>query len=644
MSDPNVQHQRLYLNRTGENRRDPAAFLRDFDTSTVPTGPGCYIMVDEKGKPIYVGKAKNLRARIRTYINESDSRYSVKFLMRRVAHIEFIVVSNEKEALLLENSLIKEYKPRYNVRLKDDKTYLSLRIDPRQKFPRITVVRRYKRDGAKYFGPYHSANSARQTVRQIHRMFPLRTCTDHVLNNRTRPCLYYQMNRCVAPCVDYVSNEQYAELVEQVIMTLEGRNDELERRLKARIKEHAEKLEFEEAAVLRDRLHDLHLTLERQAAVTSTGAENRDVFGYYTKGRFTEIQALFYRNGKMLGGRSWSFERTEMPPEELISSLLMQYYTECPDIPREVLLPVALEEADALSDVLTDQRAEHVPAHLGTRVHVHAPQRGDKRRLVDLANKNAQHSFEDKQLADKARADTLEQVQKTLKLPSLPKRIECFDISTMQGNRTVASMVVFTEGQADKQRYRRYSIKGVEGQDDFASMREVLMRRYTRAIDEDDLPDFVLIDGGKGQLNVATAVFKDLGIEDLPHAGIAKSRAKEDARSPERFFLPGRMNPVVPPQNGPVVHLLARIRDEAHRFAITYHRKKRSKATLRTALVDIPGVGPERARRLLNAFGSVARIREASVGDVAAVKGFSETLARQVQEHLSGEGGGVSSG
>lgn len=636
MADPEVKHERLYLNRAGANRRDPEAFRENFDLAQVPTGPGCYIMVDEKSKPIYVGKAKNLRARVRTYLNASDTRYTVKFLMKRVAHIEFLVTTNEKEALLLENSLIKQYSPRYNVRLKDDKTYLSLRLDPRQKFPRVTVVRRYKKDGAKYFGPYHDGYSARQTVRQIHRLFPLRTCSDHVLNNRTRPCLYYQMKQCVAPCVDYITPEAYAEMVDQVIMTLDGRNDELAQMLHAKIQEHAAKLEFEDAALLRDRLYALQRTLERQGTITNAGAEDRDVFGLYSTGRFTEIQILFYRGGKMLGGKSWSFERTEMPPEELVSSFLLQYYSESPDIPREILLPVALEEADVLSDVLTDQRAERVPANMGTRVHVHAPQRGEKRRLVELADHNARHGFEEKKLAEKARADTLQQVQKTLQLPKLPARIECFDISTIQGSRTVASMVVFTEGEADKQRYRRYSIKHVEGQDDFASMREVLLRRYTRAIDEDDLPDFVLIDGGKGQLNVATAVFKDLGIEDIPHAGIAKSRAQEDARSPERFFLPGRMNPVVPPQNGPVVHLLARIRDEAHRFAITYHRKKRSKATLRTALTDIPGVGPERARRLLNQFGSVARIREASLEDLALVKGFSAGLARQVHAHLAG--------
>ena len=617
-----------HLDLGGVRAGTAAEYAERFDISHVSTGPGCYVMKEPKGKVIYVGKAKNLRARLRSYVHETDSRYSVKFLMRRVAAIDLLVTGNEKEALLLENSLIKQYKPRYNVRLRDDKTFLSLRIDPQQEFPRITTVRRYKRDGARYFGPYSDAGAMRQTLREMQRIIPLRTCSDHVLHNRKRPCLYHQMNRCAAPCVGYVSKEDYADLVDQATLALEGRSDELERRMKEKIKRLAEALEFEEAAQLRDRLFALQRTFERQRTVAVPGAEDRDVFGLHTEGRFTEIQVLFYRKGRLIGGRSFSFERTEMPIEELLGSFLLQYYGEAPAIPREVLLPIDLEEAGTLSELLTEQR--------GTKVTVHWPQRGEKLAMLDMARRNAKRSFDEKRLREKAQADVVEETQKSLGLSRAPMRIECFDISTIQGTKTVGSMVVFEGGEANKQRYRRYAVKGVEGQDDFASMREVLMRRYTRAIEESDLPDLVLIDGGKGQLGVAAAVLKDLGIEDIPLASIAKSRAEDGGRSPERFFVPGRMNPILLPQTGAVVQFLARIRDEAHRFAITYHRQRRKKDAFNTTLTGIPGVGPARAKALLNGLGSVARIREAQPNDIAAVPGFNDTLAQAVLEHLRG--------
>ncbi len=612
-------------------RTDAADFLSRFDADQAPTGPGCYIMLDAKGKPIYVGKAKNLRSRIRTYLNAGDTRYSVKFLMRRVAHIDFLVTANEKEALLLENSLIKQYRPRYNVRLKDDKTYVCLRINTKEDFPRITVTRKIRRDGARYFGPYHSAMAVRQTVRYLQRLFPLRTCTDHVLNNRRRPCIYHQMKQCAAPCVKLIDRAGYHEIVDEVVMVLEGRSDELEKHIRAKIAQHADALAFEQAAELRDRLHMLTETMERQRTVDVVKRGDRDVWGLHNDGAFTEIQVLFYRGGKMLGGRGFSFEHREMPVDELVSSFLLQYYSSGALIPPEILVPLELEEADTLAEVLGEER--------GRKVRLHWPRRGDKRALLDLARKNAERSFTEKRLQDKAREDTLDQLRTVLKLPGTPRRIECFDISTLQGTRSVASMVVFTEGRPDKPRYRRFSIKTVEGQDDFACMREVLMRRYTRAIREGDLPDLVLIDGGKGQLNVAGAVFKDLGIEDLPRAGIAKARTEGAGRSPERLFVPGRTNPIILNQSGPVVRLLTYIRDEAHRFAITYHRKKRDKATLGTKLTDIPGIGPARARTLLNKLGSVARIRAATVAEIAALPGFDESMGRRVRAYLDAMSG-----
>lgn len=631
MSEESLKH--IVQERVGVSSRhlivSPEAFQDSFEVGRVPTQPGCYVMQDSKGKAIYVGKAKNLRARIRSYLNESDTRYSVKFLMQRVANIEFLVTGNEKEALLLENSLIKQYKPRYNVQLRDDKTYLSVRFDPREPFPRLTTVRRPKRDGAKYFGPYHSSSALHQVIRQIHRLFPLRTCTDYVLNNRSRPCLYYQMKRCNAPCVGYCSKEEYAILAEQVVKVFEGRGTELESELKAAIAAHAEQLAFEKAAVLRDRLFALRGMFERQHTVAVKGVADRDVFGMYREGRYIEIQLIFYRGGKMLGSRSFSFERTEMPPEELLSSLLLQYYTGGQSIPGEVLLPVVLEDAETLAEILSEAQ--------GGKVSVLCPQRGDKLSLVELAKKNAKLGFEEKRLAEKSRRDVLEQLQKSLDLPNIPERIECFDISTIQGAYTVGAMVCFVEGRPEKSRYRKYSIKSVEGQDDFGSMREVLLRRYKRGVTENDLPDLVLIDGGKGQLGVCHAVFKDLGIEDLPHVGLAKSRVEGEERSPERFFKPGRSNPIVLPQNGAVVRLVAEIRDEAHRFAITYHRKKRGKAGLRSQLLAVPGVGEARAKVLLGAFGSLARLRKASVEEIVAVQGISHAVAEQILECLNQE-------
>lgn len=627
--------ERLELAGRPTDRKDPAAFLASFELGRVPKAPGCYLMKDAKGRPIYVGKAKDLRARLRSYLNESDSRYTVKFLMRRVAGIDLLLTTNDKEALLLENSLIKQYKPRYNVQLKDDKTYLNLRIHPNEQFPLLTAVRKCRKDGARYFGPYASAQAMRETLRELQRVFPLRTCSDHVLFNRVRPCLYYQMKQCTGPCVGLIDQAAYEEIVGQVILALEGRNDELERELRRKIAHHAGRLEFEHAALLRDRLYALRKTLERQRAVMVQGAEDRDVVGLFNEGRYTEIQLLFYRGGRLLGGRAYSFERSEMPLDELLASFLLQYYAEAPVVPAEVLIPLPIEDAETLAEVLTEQR--------GARVTVICPQRGEKRALIELARRNARANFEEKRLAEKAAHDALEQVQRAFHLPRPPCRIECFDISTSQGDKTVGSMITFDNGRPNKQRYRRFAIRTVEGQDDFAAMREVLLRRYQKAVEEDELPDLVLIDGGKGQLGVAYAVLKDLGIEDVPLVSIAKARAVEGGEhSPERFFVPGRMNPIIPPQSGPVVRLLARVRDEAHRFAITYHRGRRKKAALATALTAIPGVGPKRARTLLTRLGSVARIRAAEIETIAALPGFSQMLAQTVLEHLqSGAGAGV---
>ena len=598
--------------------------------NNAPTVPGCYIMRDTSDKILYVGKARNLRTRLRNYINETDSRYSVKFLMRRVASIEFLVVESEKEALLLENSLIKAHKPRYNVRLRDDKTYISIRLDPREHFPRLTVVRRHKNDGARYFGPYHDTRAARKTLKQLQRLAPMRICSDHVLHNRTRPCIYYQIKQCLAPCVGLVTPEAYTDLVRQALLILDGRSTDLEKELRQRIHDLSEALKFEEAAALRDRLHDLNATIQPQRAIINHGSMDKDVFCIHHEGRFIEIQVLYYRNNAMIGGKSFSFDYVEMPLEELLSSFLLQYYNNAPGVPSEILVPIDFEDQQVLATLLGEKKQG--------KVTVRRPQRGTLLTLVELANNNALRSFTERRGKEKALQDSLEKIRDTLHLAATPERIECFDISTIQGNKTVGAMTVFEGGLPAKQRYRRYEIRDTEGQDDFEAMREMLRRRYTRALAENDLPDLVLIDGGKGHLNVAVTVLRELGLNTLPCAGIAKARAgKNGAAAAERFFIPGRMNPIVPHQHSPAVLLLARIRDETHRFAITYHRLKRKKATLTTTLLTLPGIGPARARALLSHFGSLSRIRKASVEQLAAVPGISGKLAVGIVTALGAE-------
>jgi len=597
------------------------------DPSAAPAAPGCYLMRDAQGRVLYVGKARNLRARVRAYFNETDTRPTVRFLMRRVASVEYLVARSEKEALLLENTLIKEHRPRYNVRLKDDKNFLCLRLHPGETYPRLTLVRKFARDGARYFGPFHDARAARQVLRRLQKLFPLRTCSDQVLGSRTRPCLYHQLGQCVAPCVGLVSPEAYARLVEECLMALEGRNIQLERELLDRIRMLSDALRFEEAAVLRDRLMDLRKMFEPQAAVLDSGTEDRDVFGVYEEGRYAELAVLHYRGGRLLASRDFSVDLRDMNLEESLPGLVLQFYEMTPVIPPEVLVSRSVEDLNALEEALTDRR--------GARVTVFSPQRGRKRELTALADANAAKGFREKRLRERATASALEEIQRFLRLPRLPRRIECFDISTFQGRQTVASMAVFEDGEPAPSRRRRYIISDEAARDDFMALREATLRRFRRARDEEDYPDLALIDGGKGQLGVVAAVLQDLGIGDrVPVAAIAKERSGREGAEQDRFFVPGRANPIVPPKNSAGLRLLARIRDEAHRMAVTFHRRRRGKNTLVSTLTRIPGVGPARARLLLRAFGSLDAIRGASPDALGAVPGISEKLARTIAEHL----------
>jgi excinuclease ABC subunit C len=602
----------------------------------MPSQPGVYLMKNEEGAILYVGKAKNLRSRVRSYFRKSgDGRFRIQFLIPNVEDIEFLVTDTEKEALILENTLIKEHKPRFNVNLRDDKSYVNLRLDPRDRYPRLTVVRRPARDGAFYFGPYASSNSVRETMRTLSRIFPLRLCTDHVFNSRTRPCLYYQIHRCSAPCVPgHVSDDEYRALVEQTALFLKGRDEELLKMLYAQMHEAAGALRFEEAGRIYRRIGAIERTIERQK-VTSGQERDQDVFGFFREADHVEIQRLTIRGGKLLGGKSDLFTGQLSPDADILESYVNQYYAEGPEMPEEVLLPFVLEGREGLADLLSERR--------GRRVNVLVPERGEKRALVAMANKNAELSFQARKDRERSHHTTLEQLQARLHLRNFPRRIECFDMSNIQGTNPVGAMVAFTAGEPDKARYRKFQVKTVEGPDDFASMYEVLSRRYTRALEEDDLPDLIMVDGGKGQLNIAQAVLWELGIETPDLISIAKSRlqpvqgSEEKHRTDERFFIPGRKNPVILPANSGGLFLLQRIRDEAHRFAITYHKSRRAKAAVHSALDDIPGIGPKRRRALLRHFGSVNAIAAANPEAIQEAGMVSRKLAELIVQSLQKE-------
>jgi len=659
---------------------------------TLPTQPGCYLMKDKAGDVVYVGKAVNLRSRVGQYFQErsGDTRAFIPFLEDLLSDVEVMITPSEKDAVLLENELIKKFRPRFNVKLRDDKNFISLRLSNTHPYPRLEVVRRIRKDGARYFGPFASASSIRETLSIVNRHFQLRTCTDSVMSNRRRPCLQYQIKRCPAPCVYSVPQEEYRRSVDEVALFLEGKADELTGQLTGRMKDASGKLEFERAAQLRDQLHAIERSLEKQRTVLGDLLD-QDVLGFYREGPALEIHFLFFRNGRLTGGRSFGFGKQEFPSEELLSSFLDQYYESGAFIPKELLLPVHLADAEMREVWLSEKKGE--------RVRVHVPERGEKVRLVEMAMENARQSYEEKARSQKSQLEALTRLQSRLRLPRLPRRIECFDISTFQGQLTVGSQVVFSDGEPDKSGYRLFKVRGEAAGDDFASMFQVLTRRLKRGIEEQNLPDLLVVDGGKGQLNVARAALKEaaLTLQDVPLAGLAKSRVLEDEerfaarqgfrvvdawatragpepevpqiagdaetgaavpqppprrgrsrqkgrfvksdieRSPERVFLPGQKNPVVLRQNTSELHLLARLRDEAHRFAITFHRKLRRERNFRSMLEEIPGIGDKRKRGLLSHFGSLRRIRAASAEEIAEVEGFNLQLAERVQRFLTAQ-------
>ncbi|MSP39289.1 MAG: excinuclease ABC subunit UvrC [Deltaproteobacteria bacterium] len=602
---------------------------------TLPSQPGVYLMRDKAGKVIYVGKAKDLRTRVRSYFNRSDERSQVEFLVRRVDDIETLVTSNDKEALILENNLIKQYKPRYNIRLKDDKSYLSIKVMTQHAWPRILATRKIVKDGNRYFGPFSSALAARETIDIIEKHFLLRNCTDHNFRNRSRPCLQYQIKRCLAPCVLPVAEDVYRENVRQAMLFIDGKQQELVQELKQRMQEKSAALEFESAARIRDQIQAVQTTLEKQRMVAHWGGD-QDIFGLYREGGFIEAQVLLVRQGKLTASQSYSFEDLEFPDEEIFAALLTQFYQGLRFVPDEILLPVELEDRAA--------REEYLGERKGKALTILCPQRGGKRRLVEMAVANARQNFADRHDQEKAREKMLRELQSQLRLKNYPQRIECFDISMIHGAHAVGSMVTFIGGEADKNLFRHFRIRTIDassGGDDFGMMLEILKRRFSRGKEEADLPDLIVVDGGKGQLAMALVAMSEVGVAGVEAVGLAKMRVQADARSAEiersdeRVFLPGQSNPVILKRNSNALFLLQRVRDEAHRFAITHHRKLRSQQTLASALDRVPGIGGVRKRALLRAFGSIKRIAQASLAELLQVPSMNEKLAQEVLTTLS---------
>ena len=598
--------------------------------ASLPSRPGVYLMRDKAGKVIYVGKAKDLRGRVRAYFNNSDERSQIEFLIRRVEDIETLVTHSDKEALILENNLIKQYKPRYNIRLKDDKSYLSIKVTTQHPWPRILATRKIVKDGHRYFGPFASAVAARETIDIIEKHFQLRNCTDHNFRNRTRPCLQYQIKRCMAPCVLPVAQDAYREQVRQAVLFIEGKGHELIAELKHRMREKSNVLEFETAARLRDQIQAVETTLEKQRMVAHWGSD-QDIFGLYREGGFIEVQVLLVRQGKLTGNQSYALEDLEFPDDDVIAALLTQFYQGQRFVPDEILLPVDLDDSAVRAEYLTERK--------GKRVAILSPQRGDKRRLVEMAEENARQSFADRHDQEKARERMLRELQAQLRLKNYPQRVECFDISMIHGAHAVGSMVTFINGEPDKNLFRHFRIRTIDpasGGDDFGMMLEVLKRRFSRGVEEADLPDLIVVDGGKGQLAMALTAMAEVGVDGVEAVGLAKMRVQaaprsaEIERSEERVFLPGQTNPVVLRRNSNALFLLQRVRDEAHRFAITHHRKLRSKQTLASALDRIPGVGGARKRALLRAFGSIRRIEQATVAELSKVPSMNQRLAEDV--------------
>ncbi|HTY76456.1 MAG TPA: excinuclease ABC subunit UvrC [Candidatus Bathyarchaeia archaeon] len=585
----------------------------------LPDRPGVYLFKDGKGQIIYVGKAASLRSRVRSYFQDSRARDAkTDALVGQIRDLECIVTGNELEALILESNLVKRHRPRYNIILRDDKHYPFLKLTSNEAYPRLVVARRVQQDGAAYFGPFYPATAMRETLRLVRQLFPLRTCRITIDGKKARPCLQYYIHRCNAPCTGQETPAGYAATVRDVERFLEGKNDGLAQELTAQMEAAAAEEKFEVAARLRDRVQALNTVRERQKII-STEDSDLDIVGLVRQGADACIQLFFVRRGRLLGRESFFFDRLAGAAEgEILSAFLRQFYAREVTPPPEVLLSVDVPEAGLTGEWLTGRR--------GGRVELHAPQRGRKRELVAMAEENAALALSSHLLSRGNRTQAvLDELQRSLGLPESPHRIEAFDVSTFQGGETVASMVVWQDGEMKKDDYKRYRIRTVTGTDDFAAMHEAVTRRYGKALETDGaLPDLILLDGGRGQLGAGLKALEGLGLDYVPMASLAK-RAEE-------VYTPDRLEPLVLDLTSPALQALQRIRDEAHRFAITYHKKLRSRRTISSVLDQIPGVGPALRTSLLKTLGSAKAVREASVGQLAAVPKVSPRLAERIHD------------
>jgi len=610
---------------------------------TLPSKPGCYLMKNADGTIIYVGKAISLKNRVRSYFH-ADASHDAKTrrMVREIAHIEWIVVGSELEALILEMNLIKKHRPKYNVRLKDDKRYPYIKIHWADPFPKVTVTRQMVEDGSRYFGPYTSAWAVYQTLDVLRRIFPYLTCDRDITGEDKRACLYYDIKLCIAPCIGAVSQMQYRQMISDLMDFLSGHSEEIVKRIQDNMEKAAEEMRFEKAAALRDQLKAIQSIIERQKVVFAADYLDSDVLAMARSDGEACVQIFFVRGGKLIGREYFILEGTEDAGDsEVMAQFVKQFYTEAASIPQQVMLPQELEEARIISQWLRSRRG-------GEKVEFFVPKEGQPHELVEMASENAAETL--KALRTQWQADShkqeqaLAELQSALSLPGPPNRIECYDVSHTQGVATVGAMVVFTQGVPDKKLYRRFNINGtsIGAPDDFASMEEMLSRRFRRwrsARETEDqpgskpdasfslLPDLIIIDGGKGQLGRAVKVLEEAGLaEKVPVVGLAKQE--------EEIFFPHRSNSLMLPRHSQGLYLVQRIRDEAHRFGIAAHRKKRSKIGLASQLDSIPGIGPIRRKALLKHFGSLDKIREATVEELAAVPGMSEASALSVKGNL----------
>ena len=593
----------------------------------VSSNPGVYQIRDTEGQIIYIGKARNLKKRLSSYF-KSAKQWDLKtdILVQKATSFDTIITRTEKEALILESNLIKRHKPRYNVVLKDDKRYPSLRLDPNMPYPNLTIVRKPQKDGAFYFGPFASAKSVRQTLNIVNKTFKLRKCRARDFQNRTRPCLHCQMQRCLAPCCMDVDQSVYDDMVKEAILFLKGRTPDLIRKIKHDMEAAAEEQAFERAAHLRDKMFALEKTIEKQVAVT-TDFKDRDVLGMAKTPERLLITLCVVRGGYLMGTRHFDFIETILSDTEMISTFIRQYYETTPFIPVEILIPTDAEDHQLIEEWLKQLK--------GKTVRIHRPQRGEEARLLAIAKENAEKELDDRLIAASAETELLSRLQKRLKLKRFPHRIECFDNSNISGTEPVAAMVVFEQSKPQKSDYRKYRIQTVKIHDDYAYMAEVLTRRFGKNEDDKPHPDLLIVDGGKGQLNIATAILKTLNCFDqFDVIGIAKKNEKK-GETEDKIYKPGRANPVNFGREGELLLLMQRIRDEAHRFAITFHRQRRKKRSMRSALDTIPGIGKKRKEMLLHHFGSIKKIRAATLEEISALPGINRTVAEALKKGLS---------